>query len=712
MLMFKSGNIRIPPAQRPTLGTHMIGLKVCNFSTTCSSFVPSPQMSPAGVHAMKPVNSAIIQYGQDQRFFILLEEAVRVAETLTVSADDCVDGDLPEDGGAARLQVQESSSWSKLRFQQQQIACGASERFRAKHAEKMIILEKKIDQLSSALVAALCNQMAKAFEPHASEMLASRRTLAPVKLEVLLATHTSLQTCLASLNVGNVSALLPPAQRRILMIEYDAWMHFCRLWKDASEWIANFFRDDGGVRVPVAPGVDTIDKDFNHEGMLHLMKAIHNAAGAAGTEAWFGENHLGESGLQFLQQLHREVRVAAKKQVEILCKPFAPFVQALSSCKRSPSEICATSLVGEVDEDVTVALDFLNKAVGNTCSNLLLRREAEDKEFLVNLTIANATSNSSKAPKADSKASKASSKVSTISVEPRWIAVSVPFLALGQHVARLDSLEKKFNKKCAKAAKATEDSDTSDKSLLSAMKTDWMPSCSALGLVSTTLQKLKNDFGPPGTEAEPEPELKYLCGIQDYACQKFKAFGSIAFQRAHEFHTSGVAKVVALHGHEDLKRLRSLLDAVDKEEISLDSKDVSEELFGLTKAAVAGSLFEAFMAFDQGCALANRAKKLVDECTVSASGHVSNLLTDITALHEKNFDEMCKANEEAMISCGKCMGDLTALQALLRPLQPGEIRDVLVANVEKRIPRKKFLSLSKCVVAAGHKFMTPTGRES
>ena len=113
---------------------------------------------------------------QDQRFFILLEEAVRVAETLTVSADDCVDGDLPEDGGAARLQVQESSSWSKLRFQQQQIACGASERFRAKHAEKMIILEKKIDQLSSALVAALCNQMAKAFEPHASEMLASRRT--------------------------------------------------------------------------------------------------------------------------------------------------------------------------------------------------------------------------------------------------------------------------------------------------------------------------------------------------------------------------------------------------------------------------------------------------------------------------------------------------------------------------------------------------------
>lgn len=114
-----------------------------------------------------------------------------------------------------------------------------------------------------------------------------------------------------------------------------------------------------------------------------------------------------------------------------------------------------------------------------------------------------------------------------------------------------------------------------------------------------------------------------------------------------------------------------------------------------TKTAV--ELFEAFTDFHKHTTMS---QKLLQVVGVARSKALQQPIKQTIEDHKAWVDGEISNKQRSIEEAGRAMGTLTGLQALLRPLEPGESRQMLADKVIQGLPRRKFLSMHAAVDTA------------
>ena len=131
----------------------------------------------------------------------------------------------------------------------------------------------------------------------------------------------------------------------------------------------------------------------------------------------------------------------------------------------------------------------------------------------------------------------------------------------------------------------------------------------------------------------------------------------------------------------------------------------------LSRQDAAGELIDAFLVLD---GLQESTKTLV-RAAEDTDGRAKELsaqidLPSLVAHHNTEADNFLSSNLESIQKVGRTLGDITAIQAAYRDLEPGETRQQLVGKVAAGIPQKKWMSLSPCVDAKVQ-LLLPTAKQ-
>jgi len=153
-----------------------------------------------------------------------------------------------------------------------------------------------------------------------------------------------------------------------------------------------------------------------------------------------------------------------------------------------------------------------------------------------------------------------------------------------------------------------------------------------------------------------------------------------------------LAKIAAKPG------VQKMFDLLKRDGISDGCFDgVASDLMAIADGDEALELFDGFNQFNQGMGAHKKAMQLGE---VAASTVLQGRLGPLLQEHADDWEGGLAAHQDALSSAGRAMDTLTALQALLRPLGPGEARQAWVDRVLNGLPRRKRLTFEPTVERA------------
>ena len=643
-----------------------------------SVFNRSLTLFDTGIHVLSLASSVATQFKKEKGFATMLVEielglnqrprgnTSGSGSPVAYGNRDMVQYTQVEERMLPCLHVPDHAYWSKLHVDCSMVLSNSSERFK-KEQEAMLLKvadarAKLLDALSSSMMWACAAQ----FEAVAGAMLVEKP-----KAPQARAHADTAAAGISSLNPACVgAAVLPKAMVSKLTSRHKLWLDLIQLMVASVEWLCSFSLNPQLAII----GCTSVEKLFNavapeSEQELPQDKLHINDVGAISKD--------------FFNKMGARIAAPAKLQLEESLESLGPFILALIANK--PDQAFTAELLGDDDTDgITSTLRKLEDSAKSFRAKYMMLLPSAART--VHLPDASKAAPEPKRKRVTDKAKGRQNDPQEVQeADPPIAGLSVDFILVAIILFGL-------GKKIAMCEKKLLEKDTTAKFHLGPLGGFWQPAMADLKRLEPIADTADSASGSTCDEFGTQPPC--AANAWGHCAKQLIGVGVSAMKNVQDELNRHLTAVAELCRDGSLDNAVSLPEAAEVVKAgNLDS--VKDELLGICDLENAGNLFAAFEKLHKSIGMQPKIKKVMDAALVDWHGKFAK---EMQCFIEKSAIEYNRVLDQAkggqLQKVGLILGNLTASQALLRNLAPGENRQQLVATVRSGIPRMRYLSLS------------------